>query len=109
MERTFWRAFNAGVRVVGIAFVGAGAVVALSGLGVIPYTDQPPPGAEATYVVMTPGSWWLIGVVIMLIGLPMLFVRSYRPDLGDVERLAHPFGARGNSKHPRTWWTGQPK
>jgi hypothetical protein len=40
------------------------------------------------------------------VSLLILRARPYRPDQGDVERFVDPFGARGNSRGKRRWWTG---
>ena len=48
----------------------------------------------------------LVALLLLLLGYAFLRVRPYRPDLGDVEYLADPFGSRGNSRAPRHWWTG---
>lgn len=47
-------------------------------------------------------------------GAAMLWMKPYRPDLGDVsflQRLVDPFGARNADAYagPREWWTGDRK
>jgi hypothetical protein len=51
-------------------------------------------------------SMMLAGVMVALIGIPFLFVRPFRPDLGDTSPVVDPIGVRGNSKRRRRWWTG---
>ena len=80
-ERFHWRLFNILVRFFGIGLLVVGIAFLVSG---------PPAGA----------------LFALPISLLILKARPYRPDQGDVERLADPFGARGNSTRKRRWWTG---
>lgn len=79
-----WRAFTVMIRLFGIASVVVGCAFALD------------------------GSPW-VGMCLLLLGLPFLLVRPYRPDLGDVERLVSPKVFTGNDTAPRHWWTGDRK
>ena|SRR5258706_16457202 len=105
MERFFWRAFNALARVFGILLVLGGLIVILESEGLFPSTVSPSGAAPET----APKMGWLLGVVLIAFGTAFLLVRSFRPDLGDQERLISPHEARGNRTTSRTWWTGRPK
>lgn len=100
MTRHFWRLFNALARLCGLAFTGGGVTVILATL--LASESAPPDRAERLTI-------YLVGTVVSLLGLAMLRVRAFRPDLGDIEPLLDPAGARGNSSSARSWWTGDPK
>jgi hypothetical protein len=101
----YWRSFSVFCRLLGFAFVLGGAVVAASPF--IRATDYSPsrhpfdPGREATITVA-------VGLVVALLGVLLLYVRPFRPDLGDTSILVDPVGARAQRRWPRSysWWTG---
>ena len=80
-ERFHWRLFTILVRLFGIGLLVVGIA----------------------FLVLAPRLGALFALPMSLL---FLRVRPYRPDQGDVERLADPFGARGNSTAKRRWWTG---
>ena len=100
MIRYFWRLFNALARLCGLAFAAGGITLIVA--TVLSRSDTSLGRTEETIT-------YLAGATVSLLGLAMLRVRAFRPDLGDIEPLLDPFGARGNSQIPRTWWTGDPK
>ena len=89
----YWKAFNVFVRLLGVGFVIVGIIIAVSALS----------AASDNAFVQVVGA-----LIIAGLGAGMLFVRPYRPDLGDVSATVDPFRARADALHPsrRSWWTG---
>ena len=98
----YWRLYNILVRVLGasalvagIVFVGWGAVRLLQ-MGL-----QPSEGTPGLMLL-------LVGLISAGLGVTILGVPTYRPDLGDPVWQFDPLGSKSR-KAPtvrRSWWTG---
>ena len=84
--RLYWRVFNIGMRLVGSGFAAVGLVLIITHPG-----DS---GSERAVGIV-------VSAVVMLLGIGLLLVRPYRPDLGDA--------AWGQPPRGRSWLTGDPK
>lgn len=109
------RFFNAACRVIGIGFVLWGAGFAAWGYYLFANLEAPfwVDGVEdhdpVPRLVMA-----LIATLMFIAGVYLLFMRTYRPDLGDTsrcDRLVDPFGSRDPNPYRgrRSWWTGDRK
>lgn len=93
--------FNVAVRVVGILF-SVWAVVALYS-GIV-FTMRPELTAHYRTAGISPGLITIgLAVAVGLIGGALLWVRPYRPDLGDAPFSTGPTVDRTTR---RSWWTG---
>ena len=55
---------------------------------------------------------WFVALclVVAALGALLLWVRPFRPDLGDTSALVDPMRAKaaGGTRRPYRWWTGEP-
>ena len=91
-SRRHWRTFNVLARLTGIGFLVGGLV----GLSQILFANVAP----GEYVVLTFG----VSCFAVLVGVLMILVKPYRPDL---DGYASAF--RTTEARRRTWWTGEPQ
>ena len=84
--RLYWRLFNFAVRLLGMGFAAVGLVLIITHPG-----DS---GSERSVGIV-------VGAVVVLLGIGLLLVRPYRPDLGDA--------ALGQPPQGRSWLTGDAK
>ena len=102
----YWRLFNIAGRVLGLAFLGGGlALVGLSSSTrvAVGASTQPAPVPDSEIVAIA-------GLVVAALGALLLWVRPFRPDLGDTSALVDPMRAKaaGGTRRPYRWWTGEP-
>src|SRR5690349_14342186 len=91
---------------VGLAFVGDGTGLAQR-VGLLDVEPGPPRSARGSAGVA------MDGFALVLVGLYLCRLRTYRPDLGDVSWWAGKAGgyAAGRTRPgpPRSWLTGEPR
>jgi hypothetical protein len=100
-QRYHFTVFNVGVRLVGIAFTLVSILALYSG---IYYAIRPDAAADFGTTLVSPAADTIgVSIFIGLIGVALLCIRPYRPDLGDpawsVSRTPGPMTKR-------RWWTG---
>lgn len=102
--RFHWRFYNRFLRVVGLAFVFAGAAFVWSALSLWLRLTPERPNASPWLFVGT-------GVFALAVGALLLRARPFRPDLGDVPWLAGRAGGYPERRErrgvARSWWTGE--
>ena len=78
----YWRFFNFAVRCVGVGFVVAGAVLAIWGLSLVldPKATIDVNGVPSSDPWIK-GMTLVVGLVVCVLGVLLVFARSYRPDL----------------------------
>jgi hypothetical protein len=117
-EVEHWRLITKLSRVLGIAFILGGLVFPAEGIYLARNLDEPfdVNGVE-DHSVEPRLIETAVGCVVAFLGVGLLAVRPYRPDLGDrnaLDRFIDPFDTFGERKAEpyrgaRAWWTGDPK
>ena len=102
-EAWHWRVYNVLRRLfsLGVVAVGVGSCASAAS-----QLLMPTPGDGS------PTAWFAIGVVLVVAGVALCRLRSFRPDLGDAYWWERIFGSpetvdRQPTGH-RSWWTGDP-
>ncbi len=115
-EVQHWRRLTKFARIAGVAFILVGIVCATEGLYVAWYPETPQAVRDVRAQPPEPRAALAVGAVAILIGIGLIWVRAYRPDLGDrnvLDRAIDPFNTFGERKPPyrgpRSWWTGDPR
>ena len=106
-SRFHWRLFNILIRVFGIVAVLFGVSSVVAGT----YYAVYPSAAEGMETLGLPASALsvLVGILCGAIGVSVLRVSPYRPDLGDAAWTFSVHTGQKSGNQPRSWWTGEPK
>ena len=102
-EQAHWRQFNRFMRLLWIGFALVGSYFVLSAVGEILRSQHP----TSSLVRLGPGEvvgLLAFGVVALAIGVSLMRVRPYRPDLGDAALSRASRNEMGADA--RSWWTG---
>ena len=100
-ERNHWRFFNVLARLCGIGFIVGGGTIALRGIYLLTGVGSLSTG-EAS-----PGVAVAVGLPVIVVGVVLLRLSPFRPDLGD-SPFSFSLSLHG-SNAKRKWWTGDPE
>lgn len=104
-KRVHWRAFNVAARLFGLAALIVAIALLWSGIYMTVHPESQSDAELAGFPPML--VYGLSALSSAAIGLAILRVRTYRPDLGDAFLTSKSTGLTSGTK--RNWWTGDPK
>jgi hypothetical protein len=109
-ESWHWRVFNVGRRLTGLMAILNGAIFAIWGGSLLlrPQSTMDVQGMPTAAIGPKLGMM-VVGILAVVLGVLLVRVRTYRPDLGDASWFIEPQVARRQLRSGRNWWTGDRK